>query len=100
MKRHRTRLLITLVLFAGVVIAAWTVTVAEARGLKTSVTSATVMKPGVTIFSGDPDTGGGITPPPASNKGLRKVPPGDQPISNWSRWASWIWATLLTRAAK
>lgn len=100
MKRHRTKLLITLVLFAGVLITAWTATRAEARGFNTSVTSG-IVKSGGIIFSGDPDSGAGVAPPPpSSNKGLRKVPVGGQTISDWVHWTSWIWATLLTRAAK
>jgi hypothetical protein len=98
MKPHRIRLLITLVLFAGTLITAWTATHAEAAGISKSVSSSA--KSGGIIFSGDPDSGGGYAPPPASNKGLRKVPVGGQPTSDWIRWASWFWATLLTRAAK
>ena len=101
MNRHRTKLLITLVLFAAVMATAWTATRADARSMVSGPVS-NVSKPGVTtIFSGDPDSGAGYAPPPQSKQSAASHPGGEGAISlrDWVRWAGRIWVTLILRTA-
>lgn len=100
MIRHRTKLLITLVLFTAVMATAWTASRADARSLFGSVSN--VSKPGVvSIYSGDPDSGAGYAPPPTSKSSGQATPSGEGGflLRDWVRWASRIWVTLLWRTA-
>jgi hypothetical protein len=97
MNRHRIELLVTLALFAAVMVTALPAR-AHARVLSTSTTTVSSLRPGGTIIlSGDPDTGGNVDPPPVSGKGL--IPAGTWGTNTgvWWKWASRIWVTLLLR---
>ena len=105
-KRHRVRLLITLVLFSLVVTSVRVTSPAEARVRSgpTAINESDVTKPGATIASGDPDAGSGVAPPPPDVKLKRlHAPPGPEAgrtaSFDWVRWISRIWATLNSRAA-
>ncbi|MBI1795815.1 MAG: hypothetical protein HY076_09395 [Candidatus Eisenbacteria bacterium] len=98
MKRHRIELLITLVLFTGVMTTAWTATRADARVLTSTTSVASVRPGGPVILSGDPDSGAGYTPPPSA-KSIRSIGGLGSPLGNWVQWAGRIWVTLLMRYA-
>jgi hypothetical protein len=98
MNRHRIELLVTLALFAAVMITALPAR-AHVRVLSTSTTTVASVRPGgAIILSGDPDDGGNVAPPPTSGKNL-------QPSGGWNwayagvwwKWAGRIWVTLLLR---
>ena len=107
MKRHRIKLLITLVLFTLAAASAWTTSSADARGALGPGASGhlSATKPGATVTGGDPDTGQGAVPPPPSLK-LKQCRPlpgrdagGSPTLYDWVRWTGRIWATLYQRAA-
>ena len=105
-KRHRNKLLITLVLLTLALAGAWVTSPADARGLASPGVSnnAGATKPGATIASGDPDAGQGVVPPPPEVKLKRVRPlPGREtaggPVFDWVLWTSRVWATLYLRAA-
>ena len=104
-KRHRNRLLITLVLFTLVAASAWVTSPADARGALGSGASSHlgVTRPGATITSGDPDAGQGSspTPPAVKVKQCRPLPGREAAPAffDWVRWTSSIRATFWPRAA-
>lgn len=106
-RRLGNKLLITLVLFFMVVLAAaWMPSRSEASGILSPQVLNVLDGPdqATTINSGDPDIGGGIAPPSPTLKGVRRVmPAGGTRIANfadWVRWTSRIWATLHLRNAR
>ena len=103
-KRHRNKLLITLVLFTVAMGVVWTPSHADARGLNAQRLSSalSVSKPGPIITSGDPDIGQGSTPSNPDVKLLHLLllgGGGGQPFDDWVRRAGRIWATLFQRGA-
>ncbi len=106
MNRHRTKLLVTLVLFTLAATSAWTTSPADARGLSGPGGSSHVsaMRPGAGLAAGDPDAGQGVIPPPPPSlkqlRGTRGVETGRTGLIDWVRWTGRIWATLNLRAAR
>ena len=99
MNCHRIKLLITLVLSMVVVAVVWTSSPADARGSSRDASVMSVVGPGVTLTSGDPDIGQGVVPPPhpSQGKSTQVVAGGiakGSPLSGWVFRASRIWATL------
>ena len=106
--KHRLRiaLLITLVLCTVVLSAGWASSQAEARGLLSPGASSILSpdKPDASVTSGEPDLGGGVTPPPPSVKKAKQCAgsgsAGGRSFIGWARWTSRIWATLYPRAGR
>ena len=103
MASHRTKLLITLVLFMAAVAVIWTPAQSEARSLS-SVASGqlSIARPGATPASGDPDIGQGAAPPPAPSLKQAHLHLGGESVksralSEWVLRAGRIWATLYLR---